>query len=170
MTQETRAPRNQTITLTDKEVEHFRSRLVRLTSPASAKEVINKTIHQSLSDVLGFLPRCFVDLLFIDPPYNLNKSFNSRNFSQRSLSDYEAWMESWLEPLTETLKPTASIYICGDWQSSRDSLSFEIALPGSERRGVGLNRIGKMHPRIFGFVRRRTTMYLMLTRSSSSAG
>ena len=35
-----------------------------------------------------------------------------------SLPEYETWLESWLEPLVKTLKPTASIYICGDWQSS----------------------------------------------------
>ena len=35
-----------------------------------------------------------------------------------SMDEYGTWLESWLEPLVGTLKPTASIYICGDWQSS----------------------------------------------------
>jgi site-specific DNA-methyltransferase (adenine-specific) len=59
-----------------------------------------------------------VDLLFHDPPYNLSKAFNGRQFRQMPLADYEAWLETWLPDLSKTLKPTASIYICGDWQSS----------------------------------------------------
>jgi site-specific DNA-methyltransferase (adenine-specific) len=35
-----------------------------------------------------------------------------------SLSAYETWLDSWLSRLVKVVKPTASIYICGDWQSS----------------------------------------------------
>jgi len=31
---------------------------------------------------------------------------------------YEEWIDSWLAPLVRILKPTASVYICGDWVSS----------------------------------------------------
>ncbi len=68
--------------------------------------------------MLDYLPEQFVDLLFVDPPYNLSKSFNGRTFSQMSLDEYETWLDSWLAPLVKTLKPTTSVYICGDWQSS----------------------------------------------------
>ena len=118
MSQKTRAPRNRTITLTDEEKSHYRTQLVRLDTPATVETILNKTICQNLFDILDYLPARFVDLLFIDPPYNLNKAFNQRNFSQMSLAEYEAWLESWLAPLVKPLKPTASIYICGDWQSS----------------------------------------------------
>lgn len=118
MSQKNRAPRNRTITLTDEERLLYQESLIRLDSPASAKTILNKTICQSLFEVLDYLPQQFVDLLFVDPPYNLSKSFNGRAFSQMSPAEYETWLESWLGPLTKTLKPTASIYICGDWQSS----------------------------------------------------
>jgi site-specific DNA-methyltransferase (adenine-specific) len=118
LAQKIRAPRNRTVTLTDAEKAHYRTRLIRLDDLASVETIINKTICQSLLDILDYLPEQFVDLLFIDPPYNLNKSFSGRNFSQMSLAEYETWLESWLALLAKTLKPTASIYICGDWQSS----------------------------------------------------
>jgi len=118
MTEKPRAPRNRTLTLTEEEQARYRPHLVRLKAPASAEAVLNKTICQNLAEVLELLPARFVDLLFVDPPYNLNKTFRNRSFSQMSLAEYEAWLESWLEPLVRTLKPSASIYICGDWQSS----------------------------------------------------
>jgi len=31
---------------------------------------------------------------------------------------YEAWLDSWLRLCVPLLKPTASVYICGDWRSS----------------------------------------------------
>ncbi len=113
-----RAPRNRTITLSDAEREQFSRRLRRLSEPVTANTLLDSTIQQELLAALPHLPANFVDLLFIDPPYNLNKTFNRRSFSQMPLAEYEGWLDGWLAPLLRTLKPTASVYICGDWQSS----------------------------------------------------
>ncbi len=113
-----RAPRNQTISLTEIETLDYWARLIQLNAPTPVETILNKTICQDLFEVLLYLPPNFVDLLFVDPPYNLNKAFNGRSFSRKSLDEYESWLESWLAPLVKTVKPTASIYICGDWQSS----------------------------------------------------
>jgi len=59
-----------------------------------------------------------VDLMFADPPYNLTKNFNDRKFRETSLDEYSEWLDSWLAQTVRILKPTASIYICGDWRSS----------------------------------------------------
>jgi site-specific DNA-methyltransferase (adenine-specific) len=118
MSAKTRAPRNRTVILTEEEKPHLQKRLVRLDAPISVEAILNKTICQNLFDILDHLPPQFVDLLFIDPPYNLDKSFNNHSFSQMPLAEYERWLDSWLAPLIKTLKPTASIYLCGDWQSS----------------------------------------------------
>lgn len=118
MSEKIRAPRNRTITLTEAEKAYYQTRLVRLDSPVSVETIYDKTICQDLRIVLDYLPEQSVDLLFVDPPYNLSKSFNGRTFSQMSLDEYETWLDSWLAPLVKTLKPTASVYICGDWQSS----------------------------------------------------
>ena len=96
----------------------YRQRLLKLNSQAGLFELIDKTIHQDLWASLDYLPSQCVDLLFLDPPYNRNKSFNQVSFTQKSMAAYETWMTSWLTKLIRLLKPTASIYICGDWQSS----------------------------------------------------
>jgi site-specific DNA-methyltransferase (adenine-specific) len=54
--------------------------------------------------------------MFADPPYNLNKSFNDRKFRKTSIDEYAEWLDSWLAKTIRVLKPTASVYICGDWR------------------------------------------------------
>jgi site-specific DNA-methyltransferase (adenine-specific) len=56
--------------------------------------------------------------MFADPPYNLTKSFNDRQFRKTSLEEYSKWLDSWLAQTVRILKPTASVYICGDWRCS----------------------------------------------------
>ncbi|MCG8364185.1 MAG: site-specific DNA-methyltransferase [Pseudanabaenales cyanobacterium] len=113
-----RAPRNRTLTLMEPERQLYRQRLLKLNGQMGLLELIDKTIHQDLLASVDYLPSECVDLLFIDPPYNRNKLFNQVAFSQKSTAAYEAWMTSWMTKLIRLLKPTASIYICGDWQSS----------------------------------------------------
>jgi site-specific DNA-methyltransferase (adenine-specific) len=113
-----RAPRNRTLTLSTEELEHYQQQLLKLEGAVEVEAVLNQTINQDLLEVLDKLPTGFVDLLFVDPPYNLTKTFGETEFKERSLSAYQKWLESWLPKLLKTLKPTASVYICGDWHSS----------------------------------------------------
>lgn len=120
-----RAQRNRTITLTEEELHYYKQRLVTLKQPATSEEITNKTIHQDLFEALDHLPDQFVDLMFIDPPYNLTKSFNGKTFSKMSSDAYTEWLDSWFSKLIRVLKPDASVYICGDWRSSHSI--FEVA-------------------------------------------
>ena len=74
------------------------------------------TIHADLVDVLPLLPDAFADLIIIDPPYNLTKDFNGQKFSARSYDRYVGYLESWLPQVIKKLKPTGSLYLCGDWK------------------------------------------------------
>lgn len=113
-----KAPRNRTLTLTPEEQNVYEKQLIQLSQNVQSAEIENKTIHQDLFSTLDYLPENFVDLLFIDPPYNLSKTFNQLRFTERSTTDYQAWLETWFPKLLKTLKPSASVYICGDWRSS----------------------------------------------------
>ena len=118
-----RAPLNKTITLTDEEYQSYREKLVRLKEITTLTKISNKLISQPIEDVIEYLPEKFVDLLFIDPPYNLNKKFNEVSFKSMSLNQYEEWFESWFVKVLKVLKDTASIYVCGDWKSSQAILN-----------------------------------------------
>ena len=113
-----RAGRNRTLQLNEEEIIRYRAKLLRLHSPARVDEIRDRTICQDLFQALPLLPERFVDLLFIDPPYNLDKQFNVLRFKKTSLDGYAAWIEDWLAQLMKALKPTAAVYICSDWGSS----------------------------------------------------
>ena len=113
-----RAPLNRTMTLSEDELVRYRASLATLESPANLENVQDKLFCQDVFTALPHLPDHSVDLMFADPPYNLTKSFNDRKFRKVSTEDYAEWLDSWLSQTVRLLKPTASIYICGDWRSS----------------------------------------------------
>lgn len=59
---------------------------------------------------LGGLETGSVDLLFVDPPYNLGRE---RWDSLGSTSVYLAWSGQWIAQAARVLKRTGSLYICG---------------------------------------------------------
>ena len=119
-----RAPRNRTIALSDSDISNFKKRLVKISELVSLEKIENKTIHQDIFEALDYLPNSFVDLVFVDPPYNLNKTFNFTSFKEMESEKYEQWLDSWVAKLIRILKPHASIYICGDWKSSGAIFNF----------------------------------------------
>ncbi len=118
MPQNQRAARNRTLTLTQSELFAYSKRLKQLQAKASQHDIENSILHNDLFEVLDFLPEVCVDLLILDPPYNLTKSFNGKTFKARTTAEYIAYLESWLPKLLKTLKPTASLYLCGEWRMS----------------------------------------------------
>jgi site-specific DNA-methyltransferase (adenine-specific) len=114
----TPAPRNRTIALLNSDRENYHDNLLKINASVPLEQILNKVINQDFLEVIDFLPSGFVDLAFIDPPYNLTKTFNSHTFKHLSIEQYMEWMEPWLKKITRLLKPAASIYICGDWRSS----------------------------------------------------
>lgn len=113
-----KAKNNRTLFITDEDIEIFSKKLIKVEKEVNENDIINKTINQDIFEVLDFLPSNFVDLLFVDPPYNLKRGFNEVTFDKMSREDYMEYLDSWLKKLVKILKPTASVYICGDWRSS----------------------------------------------------
>ncbi|MCL2208072.1 MAG: hypothetical protein FWB90_08285 [Fibromonadales bacterium] len=111
--QKQRAPRNQTIALSQKEANFYAKKIVRT---IDKNNIINKTICADLLNVLDKLPKNFVDLLVVDPPYNLSKNFNGLKFSEMDDENYMKYLETWFPKIIDSLKPTGSVYLCGDWK------------------------------------------------------
>ena len=118
MVANTRAPLNRTLSLTADELPRYKAKLARLETPVTVEDVRDKIVCQDIFTALPNLPGASVDLMFADPPYNLSKSFNDRKFRKTSIDEYSEWLESWLAKTVRILKPSSSIYICGDWRCS----------------------------------------------------
>jgi site-specific DNA-methyltransferase (adenine-specific) len=118
MHREHRAPRNRTLRLSASDRQRLSARLIRLDRPADVQAVLGRTICQDHAEAVPRLPRDFVDLLFLDPPYNQTKSWNATTFARVSDEQYATWLGSLLDQLAPALKRTASVYLCGDWRSS----------------------------------------------------
>ena len=113
-----RANRNRTITLSQTEKARYGEDLIHISKPARMDALNNKIVNQDIFDILGLLPKGFVDLLILDPPYNLNKTFSSTTFRKKSITEYSQWLENLLVKLLPMLKNTASVYVCSEWCSS----------------------------------------------------
>ena len=113
-----RAPRNRTITLNEDEKILFAGDFISIKEPVKLSFIENKVINRDIFTVFDFIPEKFVDLLILDPPYNLTKTFNVSTFRKMSIEQYAGWFENLLIKLLPTLKKTASIYVCSEWYTS----------------------------------------------------
>ena len=113
-----KSEKNKTIDITIEQGKEYLDRCISLHSKTTIENVIDKTILGDTFDVLTKLPEKSVDLLLVDPPYNLDKEFHGNEFKSMSDDNYEDYIDSWITALIPTLKDNASIYVCCDWKSS----------------------------------------------------
>ena len=118
-----RPSRNKTLKSSNPELARYADRLLNVDSKTRFEQLINGVVNQDVFEVVDALPPASVDLLFLDPPYNIRKTFNSISFAKRSDHDYATWMRSWFAPLMRALKPTGTVYVCGDWRTSAAIIS-----------------------------------------------
>ena len=113
-----KSERNKTIDLSIEEGQCYLDRCIKITEKSSLEQILNKTIIGNSFNAMSFLPNSFVDLLIVDPPYNLDKDFHGNKFKKTSDEAYEEYTEEWIGKVKPLLKPNASIYVCCDWISS----------------------------------------------------
>ena len=113
-----RAPGNRTLVCREEEMERLAADILRVDGPVRVGDVEGRIICGDALEVAPKLPKGFVDLLILDPPYNMSKNYNGRPFRRRGRADYARWFRGVLEALVPTLGPTATVYACSDWKTS----------------------------------------------------
>ena len=104
------------MTLTEEETLRYLNRCV--SSAVLEKEgIINKTAWADSIEIAPLLPAHFADLMIVDPPYNMNKSFGEGDFKKVSDEEYARFTRKWIEAFLPCLKENASVYVCCDWES-----------------------------------------------------
>lgn len=115
---EERSSRNRTLICSEDEIRNLSQGLLSVRSRVSEANVENRIVNQDTFCVVPDMPRTFVDLMILDPPYNLSKNYDGRVFKKMSGEEYSAWFAAAVRALKPMLKPTATIYICSDWRTS----------------------------------------------------
>lgn len=113
-----KAPRNKTLELNPAEEKKYASKAVELKEKASLSKIKDRIIFGDSLNAMEFMPEASINLMIVDPPYNLTKNYAGRTFKKRDFDEYCAWLDEWLNQADRLLKPNASIYICSDWQTS----------------------------------------------------
>lgn len=81
-----------------------------VTSTSLEEGLWNVVHHGDAVDILKRYPDNSIDLVFADPPYNLDKSYNIYNDELESKA-YLSWCNAWLQEYIRILKPTGSLYL-----------------------------------------------------------
>ena len=105
------AQNNRTIRLTDEDRKRY---LVR-------KDYAHDESAVYLNDFFTFndqIPSSSMDLIILDPPYNLTKLYSNTVFCKMKDEEYCGYMRTIIEKCLRVLKPTGTMYICGDWETS----------------------------------------------------
>lgn len=116
-----KAKRNKTIDIPVDEGKCYLEKCITLTSSVeNTHDILDKTILGDTFKVLPLLPQKSVDLLIVDPPYNLDKNFGGNKFKKTTEEMYEEYNRQWVELVKPLLKDNASVYVCCDWKSSTE--------------------------------------------------
>jgi len=113
-----KSDRNKTIDFSSDDGKHYMARCVTDIAEPNVSAILNKTVCGDSLHLMSQMPRGFVDLLIVDPPYNLTKDFHGGKFLRQCDNDYETFTARWIETALPLLKPNASVYVCCDWRSS----------------------------------------------------
>ncbi len=112
-----KSARNKTIILSEDDIKKYSPRLKSLSNFDEFKQE-NQIYNSTCEDLTRKLENKSIDLLFLDPPYNLTKKFSSKTFKETDIESYSVWFEEWFKEMVPKLKDTGSIYVCGDWKTS----------------------------------------------------
>lgn len=116
--QRIRAERNRTLTVSEEEEAGLKENILYFSDIGPDTPLVDRIINGDILDVVDFIPDESVDLIIVDPPYNLSKTFNSSKFSATSEEKYETYLRTWFHKVCSKLKPDGTLYMCGDWKSS----------------------------------------------------
>ena len=113
-----RAGRNRTLTVSEEEIPVLKKGITLSSELSDKTSFVDMLINADALTVLDRIPDECANLIIIDPPYNLSKTFNSSKFNAMSDNMYEEYLRTWFKKVCAKLKPNGSLYMCGDWKCS----------------------------------------------------
>ena len=108
-----RASMNRTITLTEEErytYEDYISNKFELNE--------NSVICGDFFNINSQIPDKYVDLILLDPPYNITNKYGENTFKAMSDDEYFDYILKVFKHCLRVLKDDGTMYVCGDWKTS----------------------------------------------------
>lgn len=123
---------NRTLILSEKEIPSLAKKLIHLketlllsviestVKPTIETIIEGNLILQDALEALSLIKKNppFVDLLILDPPYNLTKNYAGQIFQSKIDEEYSQYFEQILKMCIPILKPESTVYVCSDWKTS----------------------------------------------------
>jgi site-specific DNA-methyltransferase (adenine-specific) len=113
-----RASNNRTLILEDAERPSLRAMFKTVDDLQQGQPLpwLDAIICADMMEAMRWIPDEMADLIILDPPYNLSRNFGETTFVARKEEMYEEYLCSWMHDVCNKLKPTGSLYLCGDWR------------------------------------------------------
>lgn len=108
-----RASMNRTITLTEEEKYTYKDYI---SNKFKLNE--NSVICGDFFEINSQIPDKYVDLILIDPPYNITKKYGENTFKAMSDDEYFNYVLKIFKYCLRVLKDNGTMYVCGDWKTS----------------------------------------------------
>ena len=108
-----RASMNRTITLTEEERYTYKDYI---SNKFELNE--NSVICGDFFEINSQIPDKYVDLILIDPPYNITKKYGENTFKAMSNDEYFNYVLKIFKHCLRVLKDNGTMYVCGDWKTS----------------------------------------------------
>ena len=112
-----KSERNKTIDISVKEGKQYLARCEKV-GKEKILDIKNKIFVGDTFKALPLMPEKSVDLLIVDPPYNLDKDLGTSHFRKTDKQKYREFTVKWIEAVLPLLKENATVYVCCDWESS----------------------------------------------------
>lgn len=117
-------------------------------------------LHGDCLQLLAKMKEGSVDLAFADPPFNLNKTYESRDFSDNMETEaYRTWCRAWLLGMTRVLKPGGALFLyhwpkwlidLGSWLNGVPALEYRSWIALKMKSGFPIR--GRLHPAHYGLL------------------
>jgi len=107
-----RASMNRTMTLTNEERNELKFII------DHHYQCANRIIQGDFNVVNLSIPDNSIDLILLDPPYNLTKKYGESVFKSMPDNEYCEYILNIFRKCLAKLKPSGTMYVCGDWRTS----------------------------------------------------
>ncbi|MBV9867333.1 MAG: site-specific DNA-methyltransferase [Abitibacteriaceae bacterium] len=103
------------INMPNREIQYLKHNGHNYTSPRISADYISQNgilFHSDCLDLLKNIRDSTIDLVFVDPPFNLGKNYNVPDFNDGMAKEaYRGWCRTWLLELIRVLKPGGALFL-----------------------------------------------------------